>query len=358
MKTPFNTTLDIAYTGQHSYNQLQSENLNSIDLSAAFLEVYRDPTSSSTVLGSWSYVNTYSTLVRPMRGYGNISMRNATGWQTFQSVQISLNRRLRGGFGFGFNDTISLYNHQYIAPRWEHTGPTTLKVRADQAKAEELFGGNVDNRHRFKANFTWQIPQFRSSAGAMKAIAAVANGWQLAGTWSTTTPSWYTIGYSYQSNGSSYDLTGSPDFSSRIKVVGDPGKGCSDDVYKQFNTDAFAGPVPYSDGLESGEQYMKGCRSYSFDLSISRTIKIWEKVNVQLRMDMFNALNLNQISGRNTSMQLPNPTQNTAASIINLPYDSAGNLIASRSLPKNAGFGVVSGYQGPRTIQAQLRFQF
>ena len=42
----------------------------------------------------------------------------------------------------------------------------------------------------------------------------------------------------------------------------------------------------------------------------------------------------------------------------NLPFDSSGNLVVSRSLPKNAGFGVANAYQAPRTLQAQIRFSF
>jgi hypothetical protein len=42
----------------------------------------------------------------------------------------------------------------------------------------------------------------------------------------------------------------------------------------------------------------------------------------------------------------------------NLPFDSAGRLIAARSLPRSAGFGMVNGYQGARTLQAWLRFTF
>jgi hypothetical protein len=42
----------------------------------------------------------------------------------------------------------------------------------------------------------------------------------------------------------------------------------------------------------------------------------------------------------------------------NLPFDANGNVVAARSLPKNAGFGVATAYQAPRTLQAQIRFSF
>lgn len=71
---------------------------------------------------------------------------------------------------------------------------------------------------------------------------------------------------------------------------------------------------------------------------------------------MFNAPNSAIIPNRNTTMNLSNPTN--PATITNLPYDANGNLLASRSLPRNAGFGVATAYQAPRTLQGQIRFSF
>ena len=39
-------------------------------------------------------------------------------------------------------------------------------------------------------------------------------------------------------------------------------------------------------------------------------------------------------------------------------YDANGNLLPNRIKPNQAGFGAVSGFQSPRTIQAQVRFMF
>jgi len=44
-------------------------------------------------------------------------------------------------------------------------------------------------------------------------------------------------------------------------------------------------------------------------------------------------------------MQVASPLDSTQT---NLPYDAAGNVVASRSQPKNAGFGVANAYQAPR----------
>ena len=59
-----------------------------------------------------------------------------------------------------------------------------------------------------------------------------------------------------------------------MRRVGDPGQGCSSDLYRQFNTGAFAGPLVGSVGLESGNNYLKGCFASVLDLSVARNIRL------------------------------------------------------------------------------------
>ena len=156
-------------------------------------------------------------------------------------------------------------------------------------------------------------------------------------------------------NGAPVNITGSPDYTPRARVTGDPGAGCSSDPYRQFNTSAFQGPLVGSDSLESGNRYLKGCFISQLDLALARTLKLGGAPSLQLRVDIFNTFNQAGITNRNTQLQLISPTDQTAR---NLPFDASGNLIPSLSLPRGAGFGVAAGYQDPRTLQLQLRFQF
>jgi hypothetical protein len=71
---------------------------------------------------------------------------------------------------------------------------------------------------------------------------------------------------------------------------------------------------------------------------------------------MFNLPNAAGITARNTTMSLNSPAD--PVTITNLPYDAAGNILPNRVRPNQAGFGAASGFQPPRTIQLQVRFQF
>ncbi len=349
---PWASALDISYVGQHAWNQYQGTNLNAIDFGTTFLPQSQDATVATSFLGSNTVPNEQ---MRAFKGYGAITQQLSRGWNTYHSLQLSFQRRFRDGVSFGFNDTISLSNVGNSGARLEHAPDGSYRYRADQADADKLLQTDPV-RHNLKANFVWDLPDVTSQSSVWRAVGVVINDWQFSGIWEATTGAPYQIGFSYQNGGGNVNLTGSPDYGARIRLNGDPGEGCSGDVYRQFNTGAFLGPLVGSVGLESGNNYLKGCFQSRLDLSIARNIRLPGAKNIQLRVDMFNAPNQAIITNRNTSMTLSSP--NDPATVSNLPYDASGNLIAARSLPRGAGFGVATGYQAARSIQAQVRFSF
>lgn len=197
----------------------------------------------------------------------------------------------------------------------------------------------------------------QSSNTGLKVLGQIVNDWQLSTIWTGATGAPYSVGFSYQNGGNSVNLTGSPDFAARIRVVGDPAKGCSSDPYRQFNAAAFQGPLVGSVGLDSSNDYLKGCFLSVLDLSIARNIRLGGGRVLQLRADMFNAPNSAQITGRQTSLTLASPTD--PVSPLNLPYDPAtGTILSNRVRPNQAGFGAVNAYQAARNVQGYIRFSF
>ena len=359
---PWATTLDVEWVGQHSFNTVRTVNINTVDLGSAFLAVNQDPTKVSATPGGAALSN---DLMRSYRGYAGISMRQFNGWRTFHSLQSSVNRRFRNGVSFGFNDTWVLYDHSIAGARLQHAADGSWSVRADQEKANELFNTFIPNRHIFKGNFVWDLPDLKSSGAGLKAVGLVVNDWQLSGIWTASTDGVvpptapggaYSVGYSYSSGGSNVNITGSNDFGGRVRIVGDPGSGCSKDMYRQFNAAAFQGPLSGSDGLESRAGYLRGCFQSVFDLSIARNIRMGGARNLQLRVDMFNAPNQAIVTNRNTTMNLNNPGD--PVTITNLPYDATGAILPNRVKPSGSGFGQATAWQAPRSMQFQIRFSF
>jgi len=221
-----------------------------------------------------------------------------------------------------------------------------------------LLGTFNAKRPLLKGNFVWNLPSVHGGSSVRKAISVLASDWQLSGVWTASSPSAYTVGFNYQGGATgngNQNITGSPTYGSRVRIVGDPGTGCSRDPYRQFNTAAFAGPLVGSVGLESGADYLRGCFNTVIDTAIARNVPLGRGRQIQFRLDLFNTFNQSRVTGRNTTVSLASPIDSTP---VNLPFDASGNLIATRSQPKNAGFGVANGYQAPRTVQAQVRFSF
>jgi hypothetical protein len=95
---PFKTVLDVAYTGQHSYNFPLQANLNSIDLGTAFLTSNQDKNVDEH--DARRRVDRRAqprSPARTTRATRPINMQQPIQWRTYHSLQWSLNRRLSNG---------------------------------------------------------------------------------------------------------------------------------------------------------------------------------------------------------------------------------------------------------------------
>jgi hypothetical protein len=165
----------------------------------------------------------------------------------------------------------------------------------------------------------------------------------------------YDLGFSYQNNGSNVNLTGSHNYGARIVYVGDPGSGCSDNQYAQFNVAAVTGPQTGSVGLESGRNLLRNCPDKRVDLSLQRGIRVGGARRLEFRVDVFNAFNAVVIDQRQTTVTYVSPTNLT---VVNNQFNADGTLNAAREKPNNAGFGAATRALAMRNVQLQLRFQF
>jgi hypothetical protein len=298
--------------------------------------------------------------MRAFQGFGNINQHTTEFYDKYHSIQTSFNRRFSGGLSFGFNHTLSLLlqGNTGLTKRFDHGPNGEIILRADQEKYEELFKDLNLQRHVFRGNFVWDMPDMSTdAAGAAKVLALLANDWQLTGLFNMSSGGKYDIGYSYQNNGGNVNLTGSPDFGARIKYIGDPGSGCSSNQYRQFNTEAVVGPDYFSDGLESGRNVMQGCANKTMDLSLSRNIRLGGGRAVTVRVDTFNTFNIVNFTGRNTTVTYNNPVDKV---IQNSQFNADGTLNQNRLKPQDAGFGAVGNNNvgAMRTVRLTARFSF
>jgi hypothetical protein len=366
MVLPWSSSLDVSYVGSHNFNSVSfgavpnamstelSIDLNAPDMGTAYLPQYQDSTRSSAIPGGAAYT---TDLLRPYRGIGAVNTTWPRFWTQYDSMQVAYNRRLRNGWSGSFSYT---YGLRFEGNTWSpvhlvHNGGT-VSIASYQKEKDEVMK-NVGRRpHLIKANASWNMPQISGGdSSGSKVLAAVANGWQVAAvlTAGNTVP--YDATFAYQGI-SNVNLTGSPNYTARVKVIGDTGSGCSSNQYKQFNPAAFQGPTYYSTGYESGNNILAGCWDKTVDLSLSRNIALGGHRQLQFRMDFFNLFNAVVYNARQTTIQYTTPAAPTT--VTNNQYNADGSLNQARLTPANAGAGAATGAQAMRSLQAQLRFYF
>jgi hypothetical protein len=369
MVLPWAMALDVSYVGNHGFNRLRAfqggangaVDLNAVDIGAAYLPQNQDPTlAASPVPGATAYT---TNLLRPFAGFAAINEQQTRFWDTYHSIQMSLNRRSRGGLTFGTNYTLglSLKGNTGLQSRLQHDANGIISFRADQAEYEKLNENLALQRHVIKSYAVWDLPDAPSSVGRIGDY--VLNGWQISAV--LTAGSAYQAGnqangrydltYQYQNNGTNVNLTGSPDYGARVRYVGDPGSGCSDDQYRQFNTSAVTGPQYGSVGLESGRNLLGGCINKTVDLAIAKNIRLHGSRSLQFRLDTFNLFNTVVINDRERNVIYRSPTDLT---IVNSQTLADGSLDPARLTPRTAGFGAATNAQAMRNLQVQLRFAF
>jgi len=341
-RLPMMLVLDVSYVGSESRDLLQKRQMNALPYGTTYLASSQDPTRGQTCTGCPTLsttpgANALSTdLLRPYQGYGNINLWEFSAYANYKALQTTLSRRFNKGFLFAFNYTRS--SAKGIA------GGDWDGARIDGKDREANYGPLAQDRPNvFVMNFVWQSPDLTPGA-----LGYLTNGWQLSGIYRWMTGAPYGAAFSIAGIGAA-NLTGS-DQNARIVIVGDHGKGSSDDPYKQFNTAAFQGPGVGSNGLESPRVYMNNPPINNLDLSLAKSFPFGGKRRFEIRLDAFNALNHTQFSGVNNTANFSGLSD--LKTITNLPYDASGNLV------NRTGFGTVNGVRPARQLQLMTRFSF
>jgi hypothetical protein len=351
---------DVMYVGNHGYNRMgglqggTQQPINSVDFGAGYLPKNQDPTlGAATYPGQTAYT---TNLLRPYLGFNTISENMTAFYDTYHSIQTSLNRRFSGGLSFGVTYTygISLKGNTGLSQRYQHAADGTITLRSDEQQYEDLMS-TLDRRpHFLKANVVWLSPGVKGNV----VLNQITKDWQIASVITAASGGAFTPGYSYNSAGSNVNITGSPDWGGRVILGNNLGSGCSSQ-FAEFNGNAVTGPGYNSLSMESGRNFLRYCPNKNVDMAFTRRIafgKIFtETRRLEFRADIFNALNTVVINAVSTTATFNNPTSMV---LQNNQFMSDGTLNPVRLQPKNAGFGAATGAATMRNIQLQLRFTF
>lgn len=238
-----------------------------------------------TNLFSRTYYNTIDpqTLVRRLPAFGEIDTKENRGESEFNSLQLSLYRRVGSGITFG-----SEYMFSKGISTFPGAGESGYPQDVRNFEAERGVT-DFDIRHVSTSYFVYELP-FGKNKNYLNdgAAAAILGGWELNGILSITSGRPVNVTISRPTNDlpdRNPNSVGRPDI-----VPGVPLRGNRNGSTGWFNPAAFAIPAIGRYG-NAPRNALRGPGLAQFDTSLSRRISFSERYGLDLRMDVFNLFN-------------------------------------------------------------------
>ena len=228
--------------------------------------------------------------------YSNINTRGNEGYSRYNALIVSLdgNNFRNLGLQFTAHYTFASAKDNLSSTFSEGAFNSNLGLTNPYDPSFDFGPADYDVRHRFVGSMIWQIPFAKNSSGATKALL---DGWSVTGIFNARTGTPFTIFDGTNANLSSPRLvangplsvrvtdTGNANFFNYIDLTGQPvgafGNavcgGCSD-----FGS--------YPSNMTRRNQF-RGPGLWNLDMGVSRNVKLNERYSLQLRGELFNALN-------------------------------------------------------------------
>ena len=207
----------------------------------------------------------------------------------YHSLQATVNRRVTGGLflkgAYTYSHSIDMANYG----DW-----TEFNWNAASVFYRNRATSNFDRTHVVQLGYVYELPFGKGKRWATSGVSsAILGDWQLNGLFAAVSGTPFTV----TASGSSLNMPGNlqtadllnPDVQT-LGFVGDDGTF--------FDTTAFARPTGVRFG-NVGRNIMRGPGTVNTDLSIYRTFKVTEKLNVQFRAESFNLSNTPHFSNPN-----------------------------------------------------------
>jgi hypothetical protein len=339
------TTIDVAYVGSMARHMVYTMNINAVPYGADWLPQNQDSTLGTPKTdGSTALPTNY---LRPFQGYGDINMQQFGGNSNYNSLQVSLNRRVAKGLQGGVTYT------------WSHAlgevSATSDSLNPLNYRLANYGPLSYDRRHNMVINYMYDVPGIaRQNFLDNRVGRAVFNNWHITGLTSFVSGAPGSIGYSINGVSNLNNLiTGSQSFGPRVVLTGNPNLDKSGRSINAFiNTGVFAPALVGSTGMDSAQRVYFGPGINNWDVTIFKNFPFTKEGGrlLHFRCEMFNAPNHPQFSGINSSVAF-----NSAGQVTNLPI-----AVTKGGSPNGGteGFGAINGARDPRIIQLSVKLYF
>lgn len=291
---PFEIVADVAYVGNTNRNNATTLALNNLTYGTTRPDLNpenADPTNNGSAKSS--------DFLRPYVGYTGISDRAWDGYANYQSIQVSVSRRFMNHFAGSIAYTGS------IRKSLSTFNPFLADVGIDNTARN--YTANGSRPHNLVVNYNYEVPN-ASAIWDNLFVRLALDGWQVSGVSVFQSGTRDDLTYSF--TGAPYnDMTGGGG-DSRVVLLCDPNLPRSERTMdRQFRTECIAPPGPLTD---PSDIYYLGNASTDFyytngymnhDITLFKNFSFAGGKNLQIRVEMYNAPNLNQFTVVDTSAQ-------------------------------------------------------
>lgn len=256
--------------------------------------------------------------------FGSVGQQATDGNSHYNSLQVSLNKRVSHGLDFLISYT---YSHsQDDGSSFENS---SFGTRGTNPFINALNWGDsaFDGRHRLVGSYDYLLPMpHRLTSNGI--LSRVFNGWRISGNTTVQTGFPINIASSHFASGTCwlFSFYGCPDNANQVAAITimDP-RASSNHAY--FSKASFAQPTPGTFG-NVGRNSFHGPGLNFTNLGLYKDIQLREQMRMELRLESFNTFN---------HVNFNSPTSNINSS-------NFGNVLADST--------------GPRTVQLAAKFYF
>ena len=323
------TSFQIGYVGTRS-KRIETTN----QINQALLASPSNPINGQTTNTVANAVNRVSVLGIAPSG---LNQAQWIGYSNYNSLQGTIQKRLSHGLQFGASYT---YGKTLTDVTGVGTFPLGGGAYNNQFDPKNGYGpADFDTRHRFVANYLWNLPNFHNNEGI---AGKILNGWGASGVMVVQTGPALT--FTDRSAGSIYGLAGAFGTFGATLCPGmtpanilTPGP-VQTNLNNFFNKNAFCAPPQVGDGTgfgTLGRGVVYGPGQHNMDISIFKDTRVGglsEAGTVQFRAEFFNTFNTPQFASQTTTQF------STAITQIGAP--SFGQVTATTVSPRLIQFGL------------------
>jgi hypothetical protein len=270
-----NLILEIGYSHTHGLHMMRTQDLN-------------QPLPNAGIANKTLNANQY----RPYPGFGIISNREQSYQSKYNGLQVELSRRFTHGLMFKVD-----YTWSKALDTTDCCSGNIYNFYPDTQNASFEWGrSSMDAEHNLISNFVWELPFLRNRRDV---AGQVLGGWQLSGilTFQSGLPIDPTLGIDQAGVGSTARQ--------RPQVVGQPFLGFGDrTVSKWFDPSAFALPALATFATTS-RNFLSAPGTNNWDMSLYKTFRLRERLNLQFRVDAFNPWNHTEFSTLGMTYAVP-----------------------------------------------------